>query len=226
MATTGGNVGIGTTTPGSLLSLSGIANFTTATSTFYSTGGINLTAGCFAINGTCVGGAGGSGTVGSGTTGQFPYYAANGTTLTATSSLFIAANGQLGIGTTTPNAALVVNGAAYIELQTLATSTSMTVDFCTTNNMALMGVGNANITFAWTNADNCRGKSILLSNYSPLTGAIGTTTFSGGSGSGAVIWSGGIDPGSTVVNGTTDDFCFTSTASTTRYIAASLCGQH
>jgi len=53
-----GYVGIGTTTPGSLLSLNDIANFTTATSTFYSTGGIDLTSGCFAIGGTCI--AGGS----------------------------------------------------------------------------------------------------------------------------------------------------------------------
>lgn len=58
IVTAAGNVGIGTTTPGSLLSLSGISNFTTATSTFYSTGGINLTGGgCFAINGVCVGGS-------------------------------------------------------------------------------------------------------------------------------------------------------------------------
>lgn len=59
-----GNVGIGTTTPGSLLSVgntNGI-NFSTATSTFSSTGGINLASGCFAIAGTCIGG-GGSGTV-------------------------------------------------------------------------------------------------------------------------------------------------------------------
>lgn len=44
----------------------------------------------------------GSGTVGSGTTGQFPYYAASGTTLTATSSLFLAASGNVGIGNTAP----------------------------------------------------------------------------------------------------------------------------
>jgi hypothetical protein len=49
-----GNVGVGTTTPGSPLSLAGIANFTTATSTFYSTGGISLTTGCYALNGTCL----------------------------------------------------------------------------------------------------------------------------------------------------------------------------
>jgi hypothetical protein len=58
---TGGNVGIGTTTPGSLLSLGGIANFTTATSTFYSTGGINIAAGCFSVGGVCVSGGGGGG---------------------------------------------------------------------------------------------------------------------------------------------------------------------
>lgn len=60
--TASNNVGIGTTTPGSLLSLNGIANFTTATSTFYGNG-LNLTAGCYAINGNCIGGSGSSGTV-------------------------------------------------------------------------------------------------------------------------------------------------------------------
>jgi trimeric autotransporter adhesin len=49
-----GFLGIGTSTPGSLLSLNNIANFTAATSTFYSTGGVNLVAGCFAIAGTCL----------------------------------------------------------------------------------------------------------------------------------------------------------------------------
>lgn len=48
-----GNVGIGTTTPGSLLSLGGIANFTTGTSTFYGNG-LNLTSGCYAIGSTCI----------------------------------------------------------------------------------------------------------------------------------------------------------------------------
>jgi hypothetical protein len=50
-----GNVGIGTSTPGSILSLNNVANFTSATSTFYSAGGLNLSAGCFAIGGNCLG---------------------------------------------------------------------------------------------------------------------------------------------------------------------------
>jgi Pectate lyase superfamily protein len=59
-----GNIGIGTTTPGSPFAINGIANFTTATSSFYSTGGINLTSGgCFAVNGVCVSGGGGAGLV-------------------------------------------------------------------------------------------------------------------------------------------------------------------
>jgi hypothetical protein len=177
-----GNVGIGTSTPGSLFSIQGIANFTTATSTLYGNG-INLTKGCFAINGVCVGGGtatsssgvssiaqnygtaqtgaisfattsnsfngltvghqitnsgttftftpflsgilgvGGGGTGASslsgllqgngassttgvtGTIGQIPYY--NGTnTLAATSSISIAARGQVSIGTTTASKTL------------------------------------------------------------------------------------------------------------------------
>lgn len=52
-----GNFGIGTTTPGTLLSVQNVANFSTATSTFYSTGGINLVgaSACFSVNGVCLG---------------------------------------------------------------------------------------------------------------------------------------------------------------------------
>lgn len=78
------NVAIGTTTFGTLLNLGGVANFGTATSTFYGSGGINLTSGCFAIAGTCISGSGGSGVTG-GTAGMLAAWT-SGTTLTATST--------------------------------------------------------------------------------------------------------------------------------------------
>jgi hypothetical protein len=57
---TNGRLGIGTSTPGSIFSVQGVANWTSATSTYYSTGGVNLSGGCFAIKGNCIGGGGGS----------------------------------------------------------------------------------------------------------------------------------------------------------------------
>ncbi len=79
-----------------------------ATST--AAGGWNISAGCFAISGTCVGQS--TGTVNTGTTGQVPYYAAGGTTLTATSTLSISTASFVGVGTASPTIALDVTGVA------------------------------------------------------------------------------------------------------------------
>jgi hypothetical protein len=60
---------------------------------------------------------GGSGTVLAGTAGQFPYFAGSGTTVTATSSLFLSTAGNVGIGTTTPDQAFVIQAASSNALR-------------------------------------------------------------------------------------------------------------
>jgi hypothetical protein len=97
----GSNVGIGTTTPGTLLSLGNTGTNTinlntTATSTFGS--GIDLRSGCFSINGSCVGGGSASLT---GSTGQVAYFSAS-NTAAGTSTINISTASLVGIGTTTP----------------------------------------------------------------------------------------------------------------------------
>ncbi len=53
-----GNVGIGTSTPGTLLSVDSIANFTTGTSSLYTGFNVITSTGCIAHNGTCISVAG------------------------------------------------------------------------------------------------------------------------------------------------------------------------
>lgn len=103
LVTNSTNIGIGTSTPFKALTVIGEV-YTTATTT----------SPCFTntLGGTCIVTSGG--TVGSGTTGQFPYYAASGTTLTATSTLFIFGS-NIGIGTTTPAQAITIVGSTGIK---------------------------------------------------------------------------------------------------------------
>lgn len=103
-----GRVGVGTTSPGSMLSLGASDtgwNFTPGTSTINTVGGLNVVKGCFSQNGSCL-----SGSVGIGTTGQFSYYASNSDKVTATSTIFVDGMSEVGIGTTTPGWALNVAG--------------------------------------------------------------------------------------------------------------------
>ncbi len=127
-----GNIGIGTTTPGSLLSVQGIANFTTATSTFQSTGGVNLTSGCFAIGGTCL--TNFVNTLANGGTATTTFYSggvvfSDGTKLTqagANSSFFWDnTNKNLGLGTSTPMGLLTLQGAGTAkDLLAIASTTN------------------------------------------------------------------------------------------------------
>ncbi|MES2953688.1 MAG: hypothetical protein V4674_03990, partial [Patescibacteria group bacterium] len=84
-----------------------------ATTTF--TSGINLSSGCFAVNGTCVIAGGGGGTItGSGAAGQLTFW--NGASSIGGSSEFIwdNTNFRLGVGSTTPGTRLGINGDAVI----------------------------------------------------------------------------------------------------------------
>lgn len=146
-----GEIGIGTTTPSAFLTVVATSTNAALSNIFVvasSTGGTSTTtllslnnngvlqlsklataAGTFlAADGsgniiatTTPSGGGGSGTVGTGLQGQFPFYNANGTTLTATSTLFLTQGGSVGIGITNPGAAFEVQG-------TTTTSTGNAVD--------------------------------------------------------------------------------------------------
>lgn len=105
-------VGIATTTPGSVFAIGGVANFTTATSTFYSTGGFNLVGGgCFAVNGVClIGGA--SPSVENMWTATQTFGNASTTQIGSSDSAYFAtAGGRVGIGTETPVALLSLGGS-------------------------------------------------------------------------------------------------------------------
>ncbi|MHB8710050.1 MAG: tail fiber domain-containing protein [Minisyncoccota bacterium] len=72
--------------------------------------------------------------VGSGTTGQVPYYAGAGTSLTATSSLTILLNGNVGIGTASPMYKIDITGNGHFTsfvdaLSLIATSSSISSIF-------------------------------------------------------------------------------------------------
>jgi hypothetical protein len=127
------NVGIGTSTPGSLLSIgntNGI-NFSTATSTFSSTGGINLTSGCFAVNGACITGGGGGGggisaigdPIGSASGGSVLFVDSGNLAQDNTNFYWDNTSKRLGIGTNSPGYPLDVNGEIHIGSGNLSVST-------------------------------------------------------------------------------------------------------
>lgn len=227
-----GNVGIGTTTPHEKLTVNGNAyiagNITatsTATSTFFGSlaitevatssfaGGIDLTSGCFAINNVCIGGSNyGDSNVNAyihASTTIPKTYTNNAFTNTGTTTF----TSSIAIGTSTSNSLLEINGGFHTEEQSPATSTSMSIDFCSrdTSNRLRLGVGTANIAVTFTNYSACPGKSIVLRVWNPATGLIGSTTFTGTN----FYWDGYVNPGSNTTNGGMDEFVFDSTNGTT-----------
>ncbi len=194
------NVGISSSTPGSLLSLGGIANFTSATSTLYSSGGINITNGCFAVGGTCISAGGGSGTVSSGTQGQFAFYNANGTTVSGTSTLSLSTAGALtftgnlvnytSVATTTienntPYAWTIATSSTAAPLFNInTTSGSETVSIGVPNSDIYIGDVNSSPNLVFQNSstiETASGGTVTLGAGSDTFnfGGSGTTTFSG-----------------------------------------------
>lgn len=93
--------------------------------------------------------SGGSGTVGAGTTGQFPFYNANGTTLTATSTLFISQAGNIGISSSSPSFPLSVIGNEYHQGKFFQFGDTPTRDtlYCNTSTYCIGFTGTDNTLF-------------------------------------------------------------------------------
>ncbi len=101
-ATGGLGVGRSTTTAG-VLDVAG-----SATSTFVGNFGINMTGGCYALNGSCVGGGGG--VSGSGATNKVTYWDTSSTISSNALFSWDNSNVRFGVGTTSPGARLSVAG--------------------------------------------------------------------------------------------------------------------
>lgn len=177
-----GNVGVGSTTAGSLFAIgttNGI-NFSTATSTFSSTGGINLTSGCFAIAGTCLTG---------GTTGNtfgYPFTPATnfGVAASATTTAIWAQNALFASSTTSfPTLAVSQAGTGPAAIFTGGNVAIGTTSPGTANNLAIGGaIGGG----AW--ARFCRDDSSFFCTY--LTSNNGAFNFQN-TGTSFFSWSNG-----------------------------------
>jgi len=186
----GGNVGIGTTTPGATLSVVGnIIASTTATST--ATNGWNLTGGCFAVGGTCITG---------GTTYAFTYPLVNtantislafGTTTantwsqlqTFTSGLIAQASSTIGDGTGAGG--LTISGNATTTgkhwMETGVASTSFMIGTTsTTTSRRLTIVGSDNTDFSGLQVWNYNFNAPTLSAVEFRLGSLTGTAKVGG----------------------------------------------
>lgn len=175
----GGNTGLGTTSPYALLSVgntNGIG-FTTATSTFNSTGGININSGCFAVGNVCVGS--GAGTVSAGLQGQNAFYNANGTIISATSTIFITQAGLVGIATTSPYGQFSINSPAGVPAFVVGSSTKTNFIVDKNGNVVVGGTSPTNVNDPL---------EVQYNNNNNLIGAISIDTTAPSSGQAAITF--------------------------------------
>lgn len=148
------SLGIATSSPGSIFSIGGVANFTTGTTTFYGNG-INIPASkCYAVGGTCLSLSGGAAfaftpttyngvNVNSTTTPLFVTSAATGFGLIASTTLFTNAS------TTATTSLATIAGQVFIGTTTQSALGNAVV----TISNAINGIGGLLIT-TWTNVTN------------------------------------------------------------------------
>ncbi len=200
-----GYVGIGTTSPGTRLSIGdtgGINLSDTGTSTLGSSvNGLNLTRGCFAIRGTCVtGGGSGSGTVNSGTANQVTYYAANGTAVSGTSTISMFPQGGTYIY---PGADSGTNKGAF----------SFTVPSLNSLQFSISGPVQANSGFDWRvdSSNNFIMENTESADMKMTTGVSGSLTLKPGGNFGI----GSTTPGTKLSIGTTNGINISDTGTST-----------
>ncbi|HYF10105.1 MAG TPA: hypothetical protein VD967_00680, partial [Candidatus Paceibacterota bacterium] len=182
----------------SLTGATSIAALTLSTATTTAENGFNITAGCFAVNGTCIGSGSGSGTVGSGTQGYFPFYNGSGTTLTATSSIYLTQGGNIGIGTTSPSTQLGVQGSILVSGTTTTGALTATGTVTFSSGLAATSGGTGQTTFTtgdilYASGANTLAKLAVGSNGQVLKLAGGVPTWAadntGGGGGGSGFFS-------------------------------------
>lgn len=205
----GGNVGIGSTSPNYILSVKGIsetgsstysgafyATSTTATSTFGQ--GINLSNGCFAVNGTCVG-AGGGGSLSGGTANMLAAWTSS-SALTATATPQVEAiNATSTTATSTYSGTLTASAMFLMPEYTISTSTSYTLS-CYNGSHQRFGIGTAATTINLPNTGSCPvGAVINVLVYNPPSASAGALTWAG-----TLSYAGGVAPGQTTAQGQMD----------------------
>lgn len=187
-----GFVGIGTTTPGTDLSIGNVGgiNFTSnATTTFGSSvAGINLTKGCFAVNGTCVSGSGGGG---SGTVTSVTLATPNSTfTLGGTNPVTTSGtiNADLNLGhsnTWTVLQSFNYSSSTLYSSFVTASTTNLVVNGSSFNNLLGTGLANSSGALTVSSVPNSALQNSTISGVSlggtlaNLTATDGTLTFSG-----------------------------------------------